>query len=399
MTGPSIIHLDMDAFYASVEQRDDPALRGQPVIVGGHPTRGVVLAASYEIRPFGVRSAMPMARALRLCPQALVVPPRFEAYSEASHRIHAIMAEVTPLIEPLSLDEAFLDVTASTALFGTPCTIALRLRRRIADELRLPASAGIAASKFVAKIASDSAKPNGQLEVTADQTLAFLSPLPLARLWGVGPKTEAVLKKLGLTTIGDLRARGEAWLAARLGDQGRHLHALSLGNDDRKVIPDRQAKSIGAEETFAEDTRDPEQLRSALQEQAWRVARRARRSGLRGRVVELKLKDEAFQVVHRRTTLAAATDDGQRIYRAALELLARAPLEKPVRLTGVSLSEFAEPSQPGLFAGSAERSDALNRTLDRISEKFGEGTVKPAGFSALPEPAVTRTPLPFAKEE
>jgi DNA polymerase-4 len=385
VAGPSIIHLDMDAFYASVEQRDDPSLRGRPVIVGGHPTRGVVLAASYEIRPFGVRSAMPMARALRLCPQALVVPPRFAAYSEASQKIHAILAEVTPLIEPLSLDEAFLDVAASTALFGPPADIARHLRRRIAGELGLPASAGIATSKFVAKIASDSAKPNGQIEVTAEQTVAFLSPLPLARLWGVGPKTEAALHKLGLTTIGDLRTRGEAWLAARLGDQGRALHALSLGHDDRKVIPDRQAKSVGAEETFPEDTRDPEQLRAALQEQAWRVARRARRSGLQGRVVELKLKDEAFQVVHRRTTLAAATDDGQLIYRAALDLLERAAPAKPLRLTGVSLSDFAEPSQPGLFSGAAERRNALNRTLDRISEKFGEGTVKPAGLSASPE--------------
>ncbi len=375
----------MDAFYASVEQRDDPSLRGRPVIVGGHPTRGVVLAASYEIRPFGVRSAMPMARALRLCPQALVVPPRFSAYSEASQKIHAILAEVTPLIEPLSLDEAFLDVAASTALFGPPADIATHLRRRIADELRLPASAGIATSKFVAKIASDSAKPNGQIEVAAEQTVAFLSPLPLGRLWGVGPKTEAALHKLGLNTIGDLRARGEAWLTARLGDQGQALHALSLGHDDRKVIPDRQAKSVGAEETFAEDTRDPEQLRAALQEQAWRVARRARRSGLQGRVVELKLKDEAFQVVHRRTTLAAATDDGQLIYRAALDLLDRATPAKPLRLTGVSLSDFAEPSQPGLFSGAAERRNALNRTLDRISEKFGEGTVKPAGLAASPE--------------
>jgi DNA polymerase-4 len=355
----------------------------------------VVLAASYQVRPFGVRSAMPMARAVRLCPQAIVVPPRFGAYSEASRQVHAILEEVTPLIEPLSLDEAFLDVTGSTALFGPPSAIALRLRKRIADELGLPASAGIAASKFVAKIASDSAKPDGQVEVTAEETVAFLAPLPLSRLWGVGPKTEALLRKLGLSTIGDLRARGEPWLSARLGDQGKAFHALSLGQDQRPVVADRQAKSIGAEETFGEDTRDPGRLRQALQEQAWRVARRARQSGLRGRVVEIKLKDEAFQVVHRRTTLPVPTDDGQIIFRAALELLDRARPPRPLRLTGVSLSDFSEPVQAGLFSAPIERRGALNRTLDRISERFGEGSVRPAELSGHPE----RPRIPFTKEE
>jgi DNA polymerase-4 len=208
----AIIHVDMDAFYASVEQRDDPALRGKPLIVGGHAQRGVVVAASYEVRPFGVRSAMPMARALKLAPHAIVVRPRFSAYAEASEQVFAIFERYTPLVEPLSLDEAFLDVTASVGLFGTPADIARRIREEIAAELHLPASAGIAPVKFVAKIASDLAKPNGQREVRAEETVAFLAALPLSRLWGVGPKTEAELKRAGLKTI----VHGTARLGASL---------------------------------------------------------------------------------------------------------------------------------------------------------------------------------------
>lgn len=387
MSPRAIVHLDLDAFYASVEQRDTPALRGKPVIVGGHTTRGVVLAASYEIRPFGVRSAMPMARALRLCPQALVVPPRFSAYAEASEQLHAILGEVTPLIEPLSLDEAFLDVSASTTLFGPADGIARRLRERIAGELRLPASAGIAGTKFVAKIASDLAKPNGQIEVALAETVAFLTPLPLARLWGVGPKTEATLNKLGLRTIGDLRAKGEPWLVARLGEGGRALHALSLGHDDRPVVADRQQQSLGAEDTFPEDTLDAGLIRAALHAQAWRVGQRLRRANLQARVVELKLKDLEFKVSHRRLTLDAPTDDGQRLYRAAIELLERAAPKAPLRLTGVCVQGF-EPPEPSLFSAlersgtDQPRRTALNRALDRITDKFGPRAIQPADLIA-----------------
>jgi len=216
VTPTAIIHLDMDAFYASVEQRDFPDLRGKPVIVGGHPRRGVVLAASYEVRPFGVRSAMPMAVAMRKAPAAIVVPPRMAAYEEASEAVFAILSTVTPLIEPLSLDEAFLDVTASRKLFGGPAKIAAELRARIAAEVGLPSSAGIASVKFVAKIASDVAKPNGQLEVAPGEARAFLASLPVTRLWGVGPKTEAVLAKLGLRTIGQIAAADPDWLNRHL---------------------------------------------------------------------------------------------------------------------------------------------------------------------------------------
>ena len=368
----------MDAFYASVEQRDDAALRGKPVIVGGHPSRGVVLAASYEVRPFGVRSAMPMAVALRLAPQARVVPPRFEAYVEASAKVFAIFEEVTPLCEPLSLDEAFLDVTDSLSLFGSPSTIARRLRDRIRLELQLPCSAGIAASKFVAKIASDLAKPDGQREVLERDTRTFLEPLPVERLFGVGPKTAEDLHRRGIATIGDLSRRGERWLTEQLGESGRALHQLSLGLDDRPVVPDRRQKSIGAEDTFEEDTRDLERLKQALHAQAWRVGRRLRGAELRASFVTLKLKFSDFQVKHRQTRLPDPSDDGQALYRAVLALLQKERLDMALRLTGVSASGFEQTQEP-LFA--SKRTSNLNAALDRIAEKYGSAAVVPADLA------------------
>jgi len=381
----AILHVDMDAFYASVEQRDRPELRGKPVIVGGHPRRGVVLAASYEVRPFGVRSAIPMARALVLAPGAAVVPPRFAAYSEASEQVFAILERYTPLIEPLSLDEAFLDVTASQTLFGSPAEIATRLRREIAAEVHLPASAGIASSKFVAKIASDLAKPDGQREIRPEDTRDFLARLPVSRLWGVGPKLEARLQQLGLRLVGDLATRDPEWLTARLGDVGAHLAALARGEDDRPVVPDRSSKSIGAEDTFEEDVSDLEVLRPRLHAQALRVARRLRKAGLRTRVVQLKLKLEDFTLQTRRCTLERPTDDGQDLYRHALALLERAPLQRPVRLTGVSAQELDEvgEAQLGLFGETPQRSEALNRALDAIADRFGRGAVAPADVLSL----------------
>jgi DNA polymerase IV len=373
----------MDAFYASVEQRDDPSLLGKPVIVGGHPTRGVVLAASYEVRPFGVHSAMPMAVALRLAPRARVVPPRFDAYVDASARVFAIFEEVTPLCEPLSLDEAFLDVTDSLSLFGSPSAIARRLRDRIRTEVQLPCSAGIAASKFVAKIASDLAKPNGQREVLEGDTRAFLEPLPVERLFGVGPKTAESLHRQGIETIGDLARRGERWLVEHLGDAGGTLHRLSLGLDDRPVVPDRRQKSIGAEDTFEEDTVDAERVQHALHAQAWRVGRRLRRAGLRASVVSLKLKSADFHIKHRQTRLSAPTDDGQILYRAILSLLTRERLDTAIRLTGVSASAFDEAQEP-LFA--SKRALRLNAALDQIADKYGAAAVVPADLAESVEP-------------
>ena len=383
----------MDAFYASIEQRDDPALRGRPVIVGGHARRGVVLAASYEVRPFGVRSAMPMMRALKLAPDAIVVPPRREAYAEASERVFAILSDVTPLVEPLSLDEAFLDVTASRSLFGSAAEIAMNLRRRIADEIGLPSSAGIAAVKFIAKIASDLAKPDGQREVAANNGAAFLAPLPVGRLWGVGPKLDAKLRAMELTTIGDLARRGRERLEQRLGETGRELWELSQGIDPRPVVPDREAKSIGAEETFEEDIAAPEKLRPHIHAQALRVGERLRRAGLRSRCVQLKLKLSDFQIVTLRTTFAVATDDGQTLYRAAMELLRAHPPAAPVRLTGVSAQslEPAAASQLGLFRGTSTAAEKINVALDRITEKFGSGALTTAD---LTEPSTPRSASP-----
>jgi DNA polymerase-4 len=377
----AIIHLDMDAFYASVEQRDQPELAGRPVIVGGHPRRGVVLAASYEVRPFGVRSAMPMAEAVRLAPKAIVVPPRFEAYAAASEEVFAILESVTPLVEPLSLDEAFLDVTGSRALFGEAAAIATALRARIASQVRLPASAGIACVKFVAKIASDLAKPNGQREVTPAQTRGFLATLPVGRLWGVGRKTEAALAQLGLRTMADVAARDPAWLERRISG-GRDLWELSQGIDPREVVPDRGQKSLGAEDTFDEDIDGAAALRPHVHAQALRVGRRLRRAGLKARVVQLKLKLSDFTLLTRQSTLDEPSDDGQALYRAALALLDRTPLTNGVRLTGVSGQELVAPApQLALFTPQASRADRLNAALDRIADKYGGDAVVPADIA------------------
>jgi DNA polymerase-4 len=385
----AIIHVDMDAFYASVEQRDDPALRGRPVIVGGHPTRGVVLAASYEVRPSGVRSAMPMVQALRLAPEAVVVPPRPEAYAAASHEVFAIFESVTPLVEALSLDEAFLDVTDSRALFGAPWEIAEHVRARIARELHLPASAGIAEVKFVAKIASDLAKPNGQKEVPPGGARAFLRPLALGRLWGVGPKTERALAALGLRTIGDLAALDPAWVERKLGG-GRQLWDLANGIDPRAVEADRGARSLGAEDTFEDDVAGVEAVAPHIHAQALRVGFRLRRAQLKARVVQLKLKDEDFRVTTRRATLAEPTDDGQAIYRVAIGLLERDPPRRPLRLTGVAGQDLVgDAAQLGLFRAGPSRRDRLNAALDRITDRFGEAAVTTADLARADTPRRT----------
>lgn len=378
----AILHIDMDAFYASVEQRDRPELKGKPVIVGGHPTRGVVLAASYEVRPFGVRSAMPMSRALKAAPHAVVVPPRPRAYAEASEKVFDIFESFTPQVEPLSLDEAFLDVTASLGLFGTPAAIATAIRERIAKELSLPASAGLAEVKFVAKIASDLAKPDGQREVPAGTARAFLAPLPISKLWGVGPRTEETLKGYGLHTIGDVALREVAWLERHLGAGGQHLWELAHGIDPREVVPDRAAQSVGAQDTFEEDLLGEEALKPHVHSQALRVGRRLRRAGLKTRVVQLTVKYGDFTQLTRQVTLAAPTDDHQALYREAVALLAKVDLRRTVRLTGVSAQQFAAAgtSQLGLFEEPAgpSKADKLNQALDLIAKRFGGAAVVPA---------------------
>jgi DNA polymerase-4 len=379
----AIIHLDLDAFYASVEQLDNAELRGRPVIVAGPSRRGVVCAASYEARRFGVRSAMPTARALRLCPDGVFLPPRFDRYHELSDRVFAIFRRVTPLVEPLSLDEAFLDVTASEALHGSGEAIARDLKARVKAETGLTVSAGVAEVKLAAKIASDLGKPDGLVVVPPGTVAAFLAPLPVGRLWGVGKVTEAALRELRCATIGDLAVAPAALVASRLGRHGSELQALARGDDPREVIADEEARSVGAEETFEKDVVGADALLARILEQSDRVARRLREHGLAGRTVTLKVKYSDFRQVTRRTTLAAPTSDGKVIYDAACAQLARVDLDEPVRLSGVTVSGFDAPAparQLGLFEAPAAdpRREALNAAVDRLARRFGTGAVRPA---------------------
>jgi len=378
--GRKILHVDMDAFYASVEIRDDPRLRGQPVAVGGSARRGVVLAASYEARPYGVHSAMPMARALRLCPGLVVVPPHFDRYVEASEQVFAIFHEFTPEVEGLSLDEAFLDVTRSIALFGSAEEQAAKIKARIRERLGLTASVGIAEVKFAAKVASDLRKPDGLVVVPQGGVAAFLAPLPVSRLWGVGPKTEKVVLALGLRTIGDVAKAEDAWLERELGSLGPWLSALARGIDPRPVEPDREAKSIGAEETFEEDL-EGEDLHPFLHGQALRVAARLRRAGVRARAIHLKVKSATFHTTTRQRTLPEPTDDGALIYTVVRELLTHVPPGR-VRLTGVHASHLG--AQLPLPDGPSGRRIRLNASIDRIHERFGPDALIPADLYEKP---------------
>ena len=393
----TIVHMDLDAFFASVEQLDRPELRGRPVIVGGTSGRGVVCAASYEARRFGVRSAMPTARALRLCPEGIFLPPRFDRYSELSGRVFGVFRRYTPLVEGLSLDEGFLDVTASRALHGSGVDVARAIKRSVRDECGLTVSAGIAEVKFAAKIATDVGKPDGLVEVPPGGTAAFLAPLPIGRLWGVGPVTERALRRIGAVTIGDLaRLPGSAVAAVVGGGAAQHLKALAAGDDPREVTPDEEARSVGAEDTFSEDLAGRDPLSRELLSQAVRVGRRMRAAGVEGDVVTLKVKYADFTLVTRRTTLAAPTDDDRTIFHAARRQLDRVELSRPIRLTGISVSglvptgggDAAVPAgQLGLFAAApeedpeAKRRRALNAAVDTLREKFGDGAVGPADLA------------------
>ena len=380
MDGRAILHVDMDAFYASVEQRDDPRLRGKPVAVGGASRRGVVCAASYEARPFGVRSAMPVARALRLCPQLIVVPPDFTKYSQISDQVFQIFHQFTPQVEGLSLDEAFLDVTRSQKLLGPPLQQAREIKSRIQSDTRLTASVGIAEVKFAAKIASELCKPDGLLEVPRGQVRDFLAPLPATRLWGVGPRTDEQLQRLGLRKIGEVAAADPGYLEAQLGSMGPWLHDLANGIDPREVEPDAEAKSIGAEETFDYDLQGDDLL-PFIHEQALRVAARLRRAKIKARSVHLKVKYADFRVSTRQETLPLPTDDGAEIYRIAAGLLRKAEA-RPIRLTGVHVGDLGtSTSQLGLFDQNSKRRERLNRSLDAIADKYGEGAVLPADLA------------------
>jgi DNA polymerase IV len=370
-----ILHVDMDAFYASVEQRDRPELRGKPVVVGADPRgRGVVSAASYEARRFGIHSAMPIGRAYRLCPTAAFLPVDMDKYARDSERIMAILADFTPLVEPLSLDEAFLDVSGSRDLHGSGVEIARRIKMRIRAEVGLTASAGVAPNKFVAKIASDLEKPDGLVVVQPGQEAVFLRDLPLRRLWGVGPAAERDLAALGVRAIGDLVRLGRGRLEATLGSaSGAHLFELARGIDDRPVIPWHDPKSIGAEETFLHDTRDVGRLRATLLAQADRVAGELRAAGLRGRTVTLKLRFADFHTITRRGTGEAPTADGGEIFQRVWSAFSKVPRPQAIRLIGLSVSGLVgagEPQQLPLL-GRPDRTERLGRVTDEVRARFG----------------------------
>jgi DNA polymerase-4 len=376
-----ILHVDMDAFYASVESRDRPELAGLPVVVGGNPEgRGVVAAASYEARAYGVHSAMPAATARRLCPHAVFVRPRMDYYAQVSSQIRDIFARYTPLIEPLSLDEAFLDVTASEKLFGSARAIAERIKADIAAELALVASVGMAPNKFLAKLASDLEKPDGLVEVNPGAEQAFLDPLPIGRLWGVGRVAEATLKALGVRTVGDLRRIRPAVLRARFGRAGEHLWQLAHGVDERPVVTDREARSISHETTFATDIHAPEVLRAWLRELTAQVASRLRRHGLQARTVYIKVRYSDFRTVTREHTRVEPTHLTRDLWQEAQGLLAGTLHEgpRPVRLLGMGVSALSstQPEQGRLFGqGARERQDQIDSTIDRINARFGESAL------------------------
>lgn len=375
----------MDAFYASVEQRDRPELRGQPVLVGGDPNgRGVVAAASYEARRFGCRSAMPTAQAIRRCPHAVVLPVRMECYAEVSRQVFAIFEQFTPLVEPLSIDEAFLDVTGSDRLFGSSETIARRIKQRIREQTQLTGSAGVAPNKFLAKLASDLDKPDGLVVVPADGVQPFLDPLSISRLWGAGGRTVERFERMGVQTFADGRRLSEQQLRNAFGEAGGHFYRLLRGRDDRPITTDREAKSISHELTFATDVADHDHLRGVLLDQADQVARRLRRHGRLARTVMIKVRSADFRTITRRTTLAAPTDRTDEIWQAAATLFDawRRTQPPPVRLIGMGVTELTAPEgqQLMLFEPSHdERRRRRDSVVDAIREKFGTDAIARGG--------------------
>jgi DNA polymerase-4 len=382
--GCHILHVDMDAFYASVEVRDRPELMGKPVVVGSPNGRGVVLSASYEARKFGVRSAMPGAVARRRCPQAIFVPPRREVYSEVSRQVMAVFRTVTPIVEPLALDEAFLDVSGARRRLGSPAWIGAAIRRQVEAEQGLTCSVGVASSKFIAKIASVRAKPDGLLVVPSDGVLGFLHPLPVAALWGVGQRTGETLAQLGLRTVGDIAHAPLATLQQHLGNAvGTHLAALAWGKDSRAVTPHAPDKSIGAEETFATDVTDPEVVRRELLRLSERTARALREGGWAGRTVTVKLRLGNFRTITRSRTLPDPVDLARTIYETACALYEGSGLDGAarLRLVGVRMTGLTA-------AGGATTQLAFDdkptgwrdaeRVMDQITRRFGAGAVRPA---------------------
>ncbi len=383
--GLHVLHADLDAFYASVEVLKDPSLRDRPLLVGGTGNRGVVTSASYQARAYGCRNAMPMAQARRLCPQAVAIPPDFAAYRRHSKQVLQIFEMITPLVEPLALDEAFLDVRGARRLLGGAIEIARRLRAQVRDEIGLALTVGVAGNKFLAKLASTRGKPDGLLAVPPSRALEFLHPLPAEALWGVGPAAVTTLARYGLRTVGEVARTPRDTLERVLGAAaGAQLAELAWGRDDRPVVPFETAKSVGSEETFASDLDDPEQLVREVLRCSVRVGRRLRGAGLAGRTVTLKLRFADFRTITRSRTLGAASDNDTEIFQVARELLARLRLGRvPVRLIGVSVSNLAGEGAPLQLRLGKEGAawEAAVRAADAVRARFGEGALDRASLT------------------
>ncbi len=378
-----IIHFDMDAFYPSVEILDNPALKGRPVIVGGGKERGVVSSASYEARRFGVHSAQPVAKAKRLCPDGVFLPVRMSRYQEISKQVFEIFCRFTPLVEPLSIDEAFLDVTGSIRLFGQPEDIAKQIKQIVLTETGLTVSAGVAPSKFVAKIASDIDKPDGLTVVHPNGVRDFLDPLPVKKMWGVGKVTQLSLSHLNIHTFRELRQTPVKVLEKKIGKHGVKIHLLAMGIDERDVIPDHDVKSIGHEQTFSQDIISLNPAQKELLALSNKVARRMRHKGLKGKTITLKVKYFDFVQITRSATLPKSIDDGFEMYSVACRLLKKTEItKKPIRLLGISLSQLSFSgigTQLSLFDQdpSYQKRQRLNIALDSLYEKFGDKSVVP----------------------
>jgi nucleotidyltransferase/DNA polymerase involved in DNA repair len=381
----TILHVDMDAFFAAVEQRDRPELRGQPVVVGADPKggrgRGVVSTASYEARRFGVGSAMPISEAWRRCPQGVYIHPDMGKYARESERIMEVFHRFTDLVEPVSIDEAFLDVTGSARAMGPGDEIGRKLKQAIQEETQLTASVGVATSKLVAKVASDMRKPDGLVIVPPGGEPAFLAPLAVRRLWGVGPKMEETLARLGVVTIGDLAALDPARLERRLGTNGHDLQRLARGDDEREVVAESaEAKSLGQEHTYDRDTADAGRLRATLLALADGVAGRLRSHGLRARTVTLKYRDEDFRTTTHARTLKDATDSGNGLFRVASELFAEVHRGKKVRLLGIYASHFGEAKPQLALFDEPKVPSPLDRVRDEVQKRFGEEAITRASL-------------------